>query len=260
MIWRILKYLQHLSHLRHRRGHGIHSPHVFEFVNGVLFNGKGWKVQEEVSWVHRVMKKDCSLIPREEPPGMKGDEDDTRSVSSFVKRASVSPKYGALLYRIARWMEPQAVVELGSGLGISTAYLRAGAPECLFHAVEGGRIRALLAAQVVYRSKLTEVHMHRGDIGEELPHILEEVPGSMLAFVDGNHHYKPTVDYVEQLLKKADGDGIIIMDDIYWSRGMYRAWQELRERPEVRVSVDLYHMGILLLRKDLHKMHFKIKF
>ena len=260
MTWRILKYLQHLFHLRHRRGHGIHSPYVFEFVNSVLFNAKGWTVPEEVSWVHRVMKKDCSLIPREELPEMKGDEEITRSISSFVKKASVSPKYGALLFRIARWFEPEVVVELGSGLGISTAYLRAGAPESTFHAVEGGRIRALLAAQVVYRSKLREVHMHRGDITEELPQILEDLPGRMLAFVDGNHHYEPTVDYVDRLLKIADGDAIIIMDDIYWSRGMQRAWNELRARPEERVSVDLFQIGILLLRKDLKKMHFKIKF
>ncbi len=177
-----------------------------------------------------------------------------------MKKASVSPKYGALLFRLARWLEPEVVVELGSGLGISTAYLRAGAPDSTFHAVEGGRIRALLAAQVVYRSKLREVHMHRGDITEELPQILEDLPGRMLAFVDGNHHYEPTVEYVDRLLKIADGDAIIIMDDIYWSKEMYEAWREVISWKEVRVSIDLYQMGILLLRPDLDKADIKIKF
>ncbi len=38
MIWRIFKYIEHLFYRRHRKGHGIHSPYLFEFVNGVLFN------------------------------------------------------------------------------------------------------------------------------------------------------------------------------------------------------------------------------
>ena len=51
-----------------------------------------------------------------------------------------------------------------------------------------------------------------------------------------------------------------IMDDIYWSRDMHKAWKEIISWPEVRVSVDLFHMGILLLRRDLHKREIKIKF
>ena len=50
------------------------------------------------------------------------------------------------------------------------------------------------------------------------------------------------------------------MDDIYWSRGMQRAWKEVSSWPEVQVSIDLFHMGVLLLRKDLTKTKIKIKF
>lgn len=260
MTWRILKYIAHLFYRRHRKGHGIHSPYVFEFVNGVLFNQKQWQVPVQIVRVHKVMRKDCSLIPRNESPGEPFNEEDTRSISSFVKKASVSFKHGALLYRVSRWSKAESVVELGSGLGISTAYLRAGSPEASFHAVEGGRIRALLAAQTVYRSKLEKVHMHQGDIGEELPVIMEDVSGRLLAYVDGNHHYKPTVSYLELLVKHAGDEVIIIMDDIYWSKGMQKAWKEIISWPEVRVSIDLFQMGILLLRKDLAKAHLKIKF
>jgi hypothetical protein len=41
---------------------------------------------------------------------------------------------------------------------------------------------------------------------------------------------------------------------------MYRAWKEVISWPEVRMSVDLYHLGILLLRKDLLRARVKIKF
>ena len=260
MSWRILKYIQHLFYRGHRKGHRIHSPYVFEFINGVVFNAKQWQVPVQTVRVHKVMRKDCSLIPRNEPPGGIADENDTRSISSFVKKASVSFKYGALLYRISHLFEAESVVELGSGLGISTAYLRAGSPQTSFHSVEGGRIRALLAAQVIYRSKLNKVNIHQGDIGEELPGILADASGRLLAYVDGNHHYEPTLAYLEQLVGHAGEEAVIIMDDIYWSKGMQRAWKEVISWPEVRVSIDLFNMGILLLRRDLDKVNLKIWF
>ena len=62
------------------------------------------------------------------------------------------------------------------------------------------------------------------------------------------------------MLEKAGEEAVIVMDDIYWSKGMHRAWKEISGWPEVRVSLDLFHMGILLLRRDLHKRKIKIKF
>jgi hypothetical protein len=41
---------------------------------------------------------------------------------------------------------------------------------------------------------------------------------------------------------------------------MNEAWREVISWQEVRVSMDLFQMGILLLRSDLNKVDFKIKF
>jgi hypothetical protein len=95
---------------------------------------------------------------------------------------------------------------------------------------------------------------------DKLDDILPLVPERFLAFVDGNHHFEPTVTYVQKLLERAGDETIMVMDDIYWSRDMQRAWKEIITWPEVRVSVDLFHMGILLLRKDLQKTKIKVKF
>jgi hypothetical protein len=95
---------------------------------------------------------------------------------------------------------------------------------------------------------------------EKLEDILPLLPGRFLAFVDGNHRYGPTVAYTRKLLDKAGEEAVIVMDDIYWSKGMHRAWKEICAWPEVRVSVDVFHMGIILLRRDLHKRKIKIKF
>lgn len=249
MLWRIFKYIEHLSHLRHRKGHGIHSPYLFEFIDRVVFNSEGVECPRMVLQEHRDLKNNVTIT------GGEG-----RSVSSFVLGSSVSEKYGALLYRIAGWFGPEMIVELGTGLGISTLYLASGSPGTTLHSIEGNTERATIAAHLVSRCNLGPVSIHWGEMDEKLSDILPLMPGRFMAYVDGNHSYEPTVRYVRNLVDRAGEEAVIIMDDIYWSRGMNRAWKEVTSWQETRISIDLFHMGILLLRKDLPQARLKIKF
>lgn len=249
MLWRIFKYLAHFFHLRHRKGHGIHSPYLFEFVNLVVYNSEKVSVPPGARLEHRRLMKDLSLA------GGEG-----RSVRSFVLHSSVSEKKGALLHRIARWFRPEMMVELGTGLGISTLYLATGSPGIPLHSIEGNTQRATFAAHLVNRCQLGPVSIHWGDMDEKLDEILPLMPGRFLAYVDGNHRHDPTVSYVRLLMERAGEEAVIVLDDIYWSRDMHRAWLEIIRWPEIRASIDLYHLGILLLRKDLNCAHLKTKF
>lgn len=238
MAWRIYKYIIHLFYIRYRRGHGIHSPYLFEFINGVLFNSEKIAVPEVLIKEHRKMYA-------EHP---------------FVRRSSVSRKYGALLYRISRWVRPEMILELGTGMGISTMYLASGSPDTPLHSIEQDKTRAAEAAHLICRCCGGPISIHWGEMSEKLDDVLALLPDRFLAFLDGNHHYEPTIDYVRKLLEKTGEEAVIVLDDIYWSGGMHRAWKEIISWPEVMVSLDVFQMGILLLRKDLHRRKIKIKF
>jgi predicted O-methyltransferase YrrM len=238
MAWRIFKFIVHLCQSRHRKGHGIHSPYLFEFVNGVLFNSKKYEIPEAILDEHRKL----------------------RSKSTFAKKSSVNLKYGKLLFRISRWFRPEKIIELGTGLGISTMYLSSGSPDTILHSIEADRERAALAAQLLCRCSLGPVSIHWGDMDVKLEHLLPLIPPRFVAFLDGNHHYEPTLDYVRKILDRAGDESIIVIHDIYWSKGMNRAWKEIISWPGVQVSIDLFHMGILLLRKDINKKGIAIKF
>ncbi|MDX2432096.1 MAG: class I SAM-dependent methyltransferase [Bacteroides sp.] len=261
MIWRIQKYIQHLFHLSNRKGFGIHSPYLFEFVNKVLFNGAKVHLPKEILRTHRELKRDETKIPDMKLGAASHvTTSGERSVASFVRHSSVKEKYGALLYRITHWFKPDMIIELGSGLGISTLYLASGSQKVPLHSIEGNTDRAAFAAQLICESKLGSASVHWGDMGEKLDDLIPLIKGRFVAFVDGNHRYEPTVAYVKKLVEVAGDEAIIIMDDIYWSKEMYKAWREVISWPDVRVSIDLYQMGILLLRKDLDKADLKIKF
>ena len=261
MIWRIRKYIQHLFYLRYRQGHGIHSPYLFEFVNKVIFNGAELTVPPEILKAHQELKRDQTMIPVTVLGASSSvDSSGERSVASFASRSSVSVKYGALLYRISRWFEPEMIIELGSGLGISTLYLASGSPQVPLHSIEGNPHRASFAEKVVAGMKLEMLNIHQGEMDKELNKLIPQVKSRFVAFVDGNHRYEPTIAYVRKLMEVAGDEALIIMDDIYWSKEMFKAWNELKSWPESRISIDLYQMGIILLRRDLAKASFKFKF
>ena len=261
MNWRILKYIEHLFYLGHRKGHGIHSPYLFEFLNAVVFNGLKVKVPAEILSVHRELKGDRSMIPVGKLGAVSNvDSSGERSVSSFVRSSSVSEKYAALLYRISQWVKPEIIIELGSGLGISTLYLASANPDVPLHSIEGNCDRASFAAILLSRAGLGSASVHCGEMGEKLDELIPLINGRFVAFVDGNHRYEPTIAYVKRLMELAGEESLIIMDDIHWSKGMHAAWKEVISWPGVRVSIDLYHMGILLLRSDLDKASVKINF
>jgi predicted O-methyltransferase YrrM len=238
MTWRTCQYLKHLFYTRHRRGHGIHSPYLFEFVSRVLFNSEQLEPPAAIRKEHRKLRREYT----------------------FIRSSSVTPRYGFLLYRIAHWFNPEMIIELGTGMGISTAYLSAGSPEVPLHSIEGDKERAAFAAQLICRISPGPVSIHWGEMEGKLEDILPLIPQRFLAFIDGNHHFSPTISYVEKLLERAGDEALIVMDDIYWTRDMNRAWKEVVTWPEVRVNIDLFQMGILLLRKDLQKTGIKIKF
>jgi predicted O-methyltransferase YrrM len=161
---------------------------------------------------------------------------------------------------MVRWFEPGMIIELGTGLGISTLYLAAGSPVTPLHTVEGQPSRADFSAHLIKRCGFFSVKVHVGEIGEVLDRLPEAGEKRFLAFVDGNHQYGPTVTYLRKLIEMAGEETVVIMDDIYWSRGMHRAWREIISWQEVRASIDLFHVGILWLRKDLAKTKLKMKF
>ena len=55
-------------------------------------------------------------------------------------------------------------------------------------------------------------------------------------------------------------NSMMIFDDIYWSKGMKEAWQQIKDHPQVTLTVDLFWIGLVFIRKEQVKEHFKIRF
>jgi predicted O-methyltransferase YrrM len=182
-------------------------------------------------------------------------------VSAIARQSAKNAKYGQLLFRIARRYQPHYVLELGTSLGISTAYLAAADEHSVVVTGEGNDSVATLARRNLDAIGLNNVRVITGNFDNTLPEMISRLPHIDLAFIDGNHRRQPTLNYFYELLKKIRPESVIIFDDIHWSREMETAWAEVRQHESVRLSVDLFFLGIIFFRPEFRtSQHFTIRF
>jgi predicted O-methyltransferase YrrM len=106
-----------------------------------------------------------------------------------------------------------------------------------------------------------KIRMVRGDFGERLNQVLQELGQVDLVFVDGNHRKEPVLDYFRKILSVIHNDSCIVFDDIHWSREMEDAWAEICNDNNVRLTIDLHAIGIVFFKKEfLEKQHFTIRY
>lgn len=181
-----------------------------------------------------------------------------RSAASLARWSSVSGKTGRLLYRLAAWFCPSLVLEFGTGLGISTSYLATGAVDARVISVEANREKANYARAWIHSMGLVNVEIVQGLFEESLKHIPDFNDDRVIIFLDGNHLYKPTISCLNQFLKLESKEIMIILDDIHWSKEMEQAWKEGREMERVDGSLDLFFVGILLVKPGMSREHIAV--
>lgn len=154
-----------------------------------------------------------------------------------------------LLLALARTAPPARAVELGSCMGISTAYLAAGlrlGGAVQLVSLEGAPALAELTAKNLAELGLDGVRVEAGLFATTLAPALAG-GGVGLAFVDGHHQEEPTLAYFDQLTGHLTDPAVVVFDDIRWSEGMERAWTSLRADPRVSVVVDIDRVGICVV-------------
>lgn len=257
----ISTYLRHQWRAKSR--FRVHSPFVFSFYKDIL-------PHRSTEWGDKVEKLRCSLAAEHEHrlsfedlgagSANKGTEQITRSVSSLARLSARHRREGELLYRICQHYQPKRCLEFGTNLGISTLYQLGALTDSRFVSMEGAAPLAALASRHCEQFGLSpEILVGEfSSLLEERLDLAEYRPDYV--FVDGNHRYQPTMDYFEALLPHISDGGIIIFDDINWSKEMQQAWQEIIAHPAVTLSLDLYVLGICFIRRPQAKEHFVVPY
>jgi len=252
------QYLRYL--LSSRKRYGIHSPFVFTLIINVLRDKRQFYAFEEIGQVRKDIRKSDDVITLTEYGAPSKTMNCQRTLASFVRNASLRPKYGRLLFRLVNFFEPSTILEIGTGLGISTAYMALARRNAYMMTLEGEEELAEEAQLTFDQLEIDHVTIKTGPFSEQLPEALEELNSLDFAFIDGNHCYEATVDYFYQCKSFAHNGTIMVFDDIRWSGGMMNAWQTIINDPGVTVSIDLFFVGIVFFNEELSKVHYTLRY
>jgi predicted O-methyltransferase YrrM len=169
-------------------------------------------------------------------------------------RASKKPKEAFLLHALVREIRPARVIELGTNLGISSAYQRAALDavggEARLLTCEASPYRLRLASGLHERLGLGPIAYCQGLFDDTLEHALASMGSIDYAFIDARHQYQPTLDYFDAIWERAEPGAVFVFDDVRLTDGMERAWRRLRADPRLALVVDLHSIGIGVGRRE----------
>jgi len=241
--FRVKAYVKYLFSAR--IGATVHSPFVYSFAKDVLKRKPNKGFYKPINKYRRALYADFSEINKLD---LGTGKSKVCSVSSLAKSSSVSKYYGRLLSKISRFQKPKTILELGSCLGVSSLYLTIGIENVSLTSVEG--CPETFAKRAKY---FTERNLNKPGfnfINENFDVYLTQLGSEQfdLVFIDGNHSYEATKRYFETIWPHIPENGLVIFDDIHWSSGMQKAWNEISNGQYKMISIDLFQFGLCYKR------------
>jgi len=236
----LISFLKHRFNAKTR--HGVHSPFVYRLVDEIIYDFHAKTVYQEIEWLR------TELINYE-------------LQNCLVKENRLMPpRLAQLVHRLVSDLKPRNIIELGARLGFTTAYLAKAAPEACIISMERYSETLTITKESLRKLNIHNVDLLSGSVDELLPELIGGIHELDFILIDGNHPVAAILNYFECCLPKMSKHSMMIFEDIYRSSEMKSAWKEIKSNPEVSVTVDLFWIGLVFVRRAQTKEDFKIRF
>ena len=288
-LYRVSSWLKHQLTARNTGGHGVHSPYLFEWVRMVMSDKNTYYVWDEIEEIRQEMLKDTRELefvdygsggPLSTSPS-KGRSANMRRVCDIAKGSLARRKEAQLLARLVGWLgrplltspsrggigdeasedrKGLTIVELGTSLGVTTAYLAAMDSRNKVVTYEGCPAVAEVARANWEKLGLSNIACVVGEITvDSLQLAVDSLSGIDVAFIDANHTYEATLTYFNALASRVHEKSVVVVDDIHYNEDMEKAWKAICADERVTTTMDLYRMGLVFFDKHYWRKHYKMR-
>lgn len=245
--------------LRQVDEHSLHPPFIFNLYNEVIKTASSNHI-EEIERLRAKLHQDQTEVDLIDfGAGSRVSNGTKRQVAEIARNSSTPAKFSALLLALIKHFEYKSIFELGTSLGLNTLYLSQNESSKIT-TFEGDPTLTKIAQQNFSSFRKKNISIIEGNLDETLEKQVSEVKSIDLAYIDANHRYEPTLHYYELIRSKCHEKSLIVLDDIHWSKEMNLAWNEIKNRPEVMISIDLFEGGLLFFDPKLTEGDYVLKF
>lgn len=282
-LYRVSSWLKHQLTARNTGGHGVHSPYLFEWVRLVMSDKNTYYVWDEIEEIRQEMLKDTRELEFVDYGSgkLKGENGERRRVCDIARGSLARRKDAQLLARLVGWLgrplltsplrggigdeaskdrKGLTIVELGTSLGVTTAYLAAMDSRNKVVTYEGCPAVAEVARANWEKLGLSNIACVVGEITvDSLQLAVDRLSGIDLAFIDANHTYEATLTYFDALASRVHEKSVVVVDDIHYNEDMEKAWKAICADERVTTTMDLYRMGLVFFDKHYWRKHYKMR-
>ena len=245
----LLRYVQYF--LKARTVYTIHAPFSYQLAASLLEDKRLYYAFVDIPLFKRgLLKNQNTIAIKDYGAGSLVNPSLERKISNIAKYSAISAPSGELLFKLVQFMKPRRMLELGTSLGISTAYQASAAQSAQFVSIEGCPQTALVAQQNLEHLGIKNVEVMQGTFEDRLPSVLSKLEQLDYLYVDGDHREGASLAYFNTCLPYLHENAVVVMADIHWSNEMESAWSTLMSHPKVSLSIDLFHFGLLFFRTE----------
>lgn len=248
-------------------GEGIHSPRLFYLVRHLFYEIARLYAWDDIEERRQAMlRAPKRLHIRDYGTGQDRDE----LVMHIAKNSVMGRREAQLLARLVHYMsgneyvpgrtQPLTMVELGTSLGLTTAYLAAVDSRNTVTSFEGSDEIAAMAQLNWQKLQLKNVRLVVGPIDDTLYNYVRSAREKLdFVLMDANHTGEATLRYFAALAPLMNENGIIAVDDIRYSQDMYAAWQQITHTAGVTATMDLGKMGLVFFYPAVQQKTYYIR-
>lgn len=228
--------------IRYRKGFGVHSPFVYNLITKVIEEKSHYYVFEEIE------KFRNDLLKRDD------------YISDITEKETQTSNYGALLFRLMNFFKFESVLQIGCSTGVISLYLATYSPtknNCFLLEERIGLLNFVKDFCVIHH--LDKVHIFEGNYEESIKKIHSCTNSIDLIFINqpGECEAEKIMLLCEPFIKNKS---ILIFNDIHKNKEIKKLWQEIRSHKEIRLSIDLYSIGLAFFDEKVPKKHYKAYF
>lgn len=235
--------------------HSIQAPFAFKVYQELKDCYKASNGIEDIERARHQLLIDGSIINGDDFGA--GSRIAAPSKLSSVARFGISSKNDCIILQtLATFLKAEICIELGTSLGIATAYLAKTPYMKDVYSFEGNKFLCEKSHQLLKNLNVQNTNIICGNIDNELSPILEKLDQLDLVIIDANHKQEALLRYYQLLALKISIKGAMVIDDIRWSSDMYHGWKQIIRKPEVTLSLEFLNRGFLFFEKGLQKQHY----
>ena len=161
-------------------------------------------------------------------------------------RSEYSQTYLEMLFRFVYAIKPKTVVELGTSIGLTTAYLATPDSEATIYTEEQNKEWTDFASMNFKKIGVKNIVQTNGDVWSR-------AESCDFLYISKSYPTEKILEAFQSAIAKKTNSFVAVISDICRSDERISVWEKMKREPSVRVSLEMHHYGLLFFDEKLQR-------